>query len=198
MSNSASGSNRILIISIIILFSVLSGSVFYIFNTRPNIAFVRTMDLVYNYNGMRDARNEYKAQSDMWQSNIDTLQIQYQSCLANYQNAYKTLNESERKDKELLIKKLENNLRNYTDAIHQKAEEKEKNMTDGVLNQINSYVEEYSKKKGYDLVIGSNNSTLLYGAKSYDITDEVLAALNKEYKLPQQQNESPIKKAGNK
>ena len=183
MNKTTSSGSRVFQISTLALIVILSGTVFYLFHSRPKLAFVRTMDLVYSYNGMRDAHNEFKAQSDAWQANIDTLKLQYQNCLANYQNSYKSLSESERRDKVELIKKLESNLNNYTSVIRQQSAEKEKSMTEGVLNQINSYVEEYSKKKGYDFVFGNNNSSILFGEKAYDITEDVLTALNKEYRV---------------
>jgi outer membrane protein len=58
-------------------------------------------------------------------------------------------------------------------------------MTEGVLNQVNSFIEEYSKNKGYDLVIGTTTSgNLLYAREYMDITDEVLKALNENYHVP--------------
>ncbi len=166
----------------IIAIAALSFSI-YAYATKPKIAYVRTAELIYGYNGTKDAHANFKNQSDTWQSNMDTLRIQYQRCVAEYQAAYNTFSEPQRKEKQELIKKLESNFKNYSDAISQQSQDKEKSMTEAVLNQINSYVEDYAKKKGYDFVIGGANGNLVYGNKAYDITDEVLQALNKEYKI---------------
>ena len=171
------------IFTLFLVVAAIIGFSLYLYRNSHKIAFVRTAELVYGYNGMREAHSAYKAQSSVWQANIDTLRMQYQRCLAEYQTNYKTLSEKERGEKQMLVKKLEENLKNYTSVIREQANEKEKTMTEGVLNQINSYVEEYSKKKGYDFVIGGSNGNLLYGNKAYDITDEVLQAINKEYKI---------------
>lgn len=155
----------------------------YAYITRPKIAYLRTAELIYGYNGTKDAHASFKNQSDAWQSNIDTLRMQYQHCVAEYQETYNTLSELQRKEKQELIRKLETNFKNYSSVISEESKNKEKTMTETVLNQINSYVEEYAKKKGYDFVIGGANGNLVYGNKTYDITDEVLTALNKEYKI---------------
>lgn len=175
--------NKSSLIVTVVLFLITLSCFIYLWHIHPRIAYVRSAALIYDYNGMRDARNTYKQQSDAWQANVDTLRFQYQRCLAEYQGNYKTLSESERSEKQAIIRKLEENLKNYTSVIREQAQEKEKGITEGVLNQINSYVEEYAKKKGYDFIIGGNNGNLLYGNKAYDITDEVLEALNKEYKI---------------
>jgi outer membrane protein len=191
--NMASSMNnkRLFVLILILLFGSFSFS-FYLFHIRPRIAFVRSAELIYEYNGMRDARNEYKSQSDAWQANIDTLRMQYQRCLTEYQSSYKTLTNTEREEKQSLVKKLEDNLKNYTAVIQKQAQEKEKTITDGVLNQINSYVEQYAKKQGYDIVIGGANGSLIYGDKAFDITDEVLQVLNKQYQyMPSKLPASP-------
>lgn len=182
MSNIPSNNRLVFLILILLIFGAISFGIYKSYST-PKFAFVRTEELIYNYNGMRDARETYKAQTDIWQSNIDTLRVQYQGAVAEYQNAYKSLSDKERQDKQALIKKLEENLKNYTTVIREQAQKKEQTMTEGVLNQLNSYVEEYAKKKGYDFVISGSGGNLLYGAKPFDITDEVLSAINKEYKI---------------
>jgi outer membrane protein len=52
-----------------------------------------------------------------------------------------------------------------------------------VLNQVNSYVKEYAKKHNYDIVYGTTmDGNILYGKEQYDITDDVLEYLNKQYR----------------
>jgi len=175
--------NKFYVYSIGILLLLLLASWYYSYHFRVRIAYVRVTELVYGYNGMREAHSKYVAQTEQWQSNVDTLKMQYQRCVSDYQSSYKTLSEAEKVEKQNLIKQLESNLANYSSVVREQAQEKEKALTDAVLNQINSYVEEYAKKKGYNFIIGNTNGNLIYGDKAYDITNEVLAALNKEYKI---------------
>lgn len=190
MSNIPSTNRLVFLILLLLVLGTISFS-FYLSYSLPKIAFVRTDELIYNYNGMRDARETYKTQTDVWQSNIDTLRVQYQGAVAEYQNSYKSLSEKDRTEKQALIKKLEENLKNYTTVIREQAQKKEQTMTESVLNQLNSYVEEFAKKKGYDFVISGTGGNLLYGAKTYDITDEVLHAINQEYRILPSQPASP-------
>jgi outer membrane protein len=171
-----------LFLSIFLLVIVFTTTIYFSAKSYK-IAYVRTAELVYGYNGMREARIEYKSQVDAWQANVDTLRVQYQKCLSDYQNSYKHLSESEKEEKQLLIRKLEDNLKNYSTVIKQQAQEKEGEMTEAVLNQINSYVASYAQENGYDYIIGSSNGTLLYAKDAHDITEEVLKAINGEYKI---------------
>lgn len=48
--------------------------------------------------------------------------------------------------------------------------------------RIHGYVNEFSKEKKYELVIGSDkNGTVLYADEKIDVTDELLTYINKKY-----------------
>lgn len=52
-----------------------------------------------------------------------------------------------------------------------------------LIDMIERYVDELSKEKGYSYVYSYQfGGNLIYGAKSYDITKEVVAGLNAKYK----------------
>ena len=56
-------------------------------------------------------------------------------------------------------------------------------MMEGVLNQVNSFVQDYGRKKGYDVIFGTTLSgNILYGKEVIDITNEVVEGLNQTYK----------------
>lgn len=160
------------------------GLGFYFFSSRPKIAYVKTLELVYSYNGMRQAHTEYKTQLDEWQKNVDTLQSQYRLKVTQYRSDSSKLSPQQRTEALTEIRRLETNLDGYTNAVQKEAAGQEKKLTQEVLNQVNSFVQDYAKKKGYDIVLGAEgNGNVLYGTKAYDITADVLAALNKGYKI---------------
>lgn len=81
-----------------------------------------------------------------------------------------------------MLRAQENNVVQYNEAVTSKYKEEEDKMLQGVLNQVNSFVEKYGKEKGYDIILGTTLSgSMLYGENTMDITDEVLAELNKNY-----------------
>lgn len=148
----------------------------------PKVAYVRSADLIYGYEGMKEAQKNYEAKSKQWQSNIDTLSYDFEKAVNNYNTEFSKLSEKERKEKEKFLSQQEQNLSLYSKNLKEQAKTEESKMTEGVLNQINSFVEEYAKKQGYDLILGTNVSgNILYGAKYIDITEEVLEEINKNY-----------------
>ncbi|QYS87789.1 OmpH family outer membrane protein [Flavobacterium oreochromis] len=52
-----------------------------------------------------------------------------------------------------------------------------------IWKRIDSYIKEYSKEKGYKMVLGSFNGdrTVLYSDESINITPELITYINKRY-----------------
>jgi outer membrane protein len=174
--------NRTLII-VIILFSISIGFSTWTKYSTPKIAYVRSADLVDKYMGMMEAKNIYKDKMAQWKSNVDTLQNDYQRSVSKYNLEVSGLSKVQRSEREELLKKQEYNIRQYMSALDQKAQEEDDRMTQGVLNQINSYVKEYGEGKGYDVILGLTlHGNVLYGKEAIDITDEVLKGLNDSFK----------------
>ncbi len=49
-----------------------------------------------------------------------------------------------------------------------------------IVEDIDKIIEDYAKKNDFDLVVNSN--AILYGAKTMDITSQILKISNKKYK----------------
>ena len=157
-------------------------SIFNTFNTS-NIVYVRSQELIYGYLGMKEAQQEYEAKTKIWQANIDSLQMDYQRAISQLNEQSESLSDDDIQQAKNYLQSLQLNLKQYTDAINKKAKEEDEKMTQGILNQINSFVEEYGKQHRYDIILGTTVSgNLLYGSETLDITDELLVELNNTYK----------------
>lgn len=155
------------------------------------IAYVQSDRLVNEYMGMKESRNLFQGKADIWQANIDTLQSDFTRALETYQNEFDGLTQKERKEREESLYRQEKKLVEYKQVMEQQAKEEDLEMTQGVLNQINSFVETYGDENGYDIILGTTYSgNLLYGRGMLDITDELLKALNKSY------NHQPLSMSG--
>jgi len=159
------------------------GVYFIVLLTSPRLGYVRSSDLVNKYAGMQEASVLYKKKMAQWQSNIDTLESDYQRSVSKYNLEFSKSNAAVRKEQEILLDKQRQNIQQYVKTLDDKAREEDQKMTDGVINQINSFIEEYGKSHQYDFIFGTTQQgNILYGNKGKDITEEVLEALNRTYK----------------
>jgi outer membrane protein len=54
---------------------------------------------------------------------------------------------------------------------------------DSIISKVKSEVKAYGKSNGYDFIYGQNDAgSIMYGKEEYDVTDDVIAVLNKSSK----------------
>ena len=157
---------------------LLSYQLFY-----KRVAYVRSQELIFEYAGTQEAMLKFEEKKRQWQANVDTLQWSLQRDVDLYKQEYPDLTVDEHLKREEELHQQEKQLQNYAQTVQAKIQQADTEMMQGVINQINSFIEVYSKKNGYQLVIASNGEgNLLYGEDYLDITDDLLKALNQNYK----------------
>jgi len=164
----------------------ISVSLSYLVNHQfgsKKVAYVRSQELIYQYEGTKEAVVKFNNQKTQWQANVDTLRVNFQKAIEDYNNRYQKLNKQERTNYENQLAAQEQQLQTYSKAISEKITAQDDESMQAVLNQINAFVEDYSVKNGYDIVMGTTLSgSVLYGEKTLDITDDILQELNKNYR----------------
>lgn len=66
--------------------------------------------------------------------------------------------------------------------LDQNYEQSNQMINEQVWKRLNPLIDEYAKEHGYKLIIGANGmGSVLYNDSYYDITDQVLKSINKQY-----------------
>ncbi|MFZ6052358.1 OmpH/Skp family outer membrane protein [Halocola ammonii] len=170
-----------LIILLIATLGLGIGIVNY-FQSGPKIGFVKSQELIYGYQGMKAAQQEFETKTQAWSANSDTLMSLYQQSLKRYQDSARFYSDRERQFQEGQLRKRQENVQKYQEMTASKMKEEEEKMLEGVFNQVNSFVEQYAERNNYDIILGTTLSgSLLYGEDHIDVTDEVLKELNQYY-----------------
>jgi len=130
-----------------------------------------------------EAQNNLESGTSFMRNTIDSLQYQVEFKLTKYYQDSGSISTNEKVERQRELYFLQQNLARVQEQLQQKATQKDAKLTEGVLNQINAFVEQYGKKHGFKIILGTNNSgTLLYADEATDITDDLLEALNKDYR----------------
>lgn len=165
-----------------LIVAVVAAYIFSNYN-KVEVAYVRSHDLIYSYEGTKEAMVKFEGQKSQWQGNVDTLKLDFQRAISAYNKEYGQLSGEERKTREEMLGNQRQQLEVYAQAIDNKIKEEDSKLMESVLNQVNSFVEGYAKENGYDIILGTTTSgSILYGEERLDVTDEVLEALNGKYR----------------
>ena len=149
---------------------------------NQKVVYVRSLELVEKFEGHKEAKADFELRKKGWQANLDSLQVDFKRAENKYQLEMADLSEGEKKAKENVLGRQQQNLRQYAEVLDQKAAEEDQKLVNGILKQIDDFVTIYCEEKGYDIVIGTTNTgNLMYGKKELDITDELIEAINKDY-----------------
>ena len=81
----------------------------------------------------------------------------------------------------LLIK--QENLRRLQEDMINKTGREQNELNKNLFDQLTAFLKEYNKEKGFDMVLSTQlGGNVLFAVDGYDITQEVVSQLNKEYK----------------
>ena len=84
--------------------------------------------------------------------------------------------------KQELLNNKQQQISSYQQVIQKQIQEEDKKATQTVINDINDYVKEYGKKKGYKIIFGASGSgNIMYADERTDLTEKILEGLNNEF-----------------
>ncbi|MFV8354978.1 OmpH family outer membrane protein [Flavobacterium sp. XS1P32] len=165
--------------SFAVLLSIVS---FYFMKTSSNLVYVDVNKLIEGYSRTKIAKAEFDKKATLMKSNVDSLIGNWQKELKAYEKERSTLSSKELQLKQELLGNKQQQINGYQEAIQKKIQEEDKKVTQTVINDINDYIKDYGKKKGYKIIFGaSGGGNIMYADESSDLTQEVLNGLNAEY-----------------
>jgi outer membrane protein len=149
-----------LLLSVVFLLLISCGEKQKIFYVNPN-------KLLQGYHSAVIQQGLFQAKTRGWQQRVDSLNTELQA-LSKASSATRVAKEQQ--------------LLRYRDAIQQQAQQENQRLTKAVLDEINAYLKQYGKDKGYTFILGATESgNIVYAAEGTDITEDVLKGLNVQY-----------------
>lgn len=165
-----------------VLAIVLSLLAVYFVKSSSQLVFVDVNKLIAGYDRTKVAKAEFDRKTNLMKANVDSLIVNWQAELKNYEKERTTLSSKELKLKQELLGNKQQQVNGYQEAIQKKIQEEDKKITQTVINDINDYIREYGKEHNYKIIFGaSGGGNIMYADESTDLTEEILKGLNAEY-----------------
>mgnify|MGYP001799454214 CR=1 FL=1 len=152
--------------------------------STPEIAYVRTAEIVAQYKGMQEAQMEFDRKVATLQQQSDTLYSLALNLSNRLKQNSKRLTASEVKTLEMELARRNQEWQQFRQSMQAQMEAEEMKLLGGAIMQINSFVANYGKDKGFEIILGTTeDGNLMYANEGIDITQEVILALNKTHQL---------------
>ncbi len=168
----------------LVLVMVVSGFMLYQYVDGRNkkMGVVQFQDLVYEYQGMKDATKKYTEKMDKWSGQADTLESNLKKMIEEIK--IDSINHDRKKiqkDYQLFVLKRQSFFE-YKKKLDQLAADEDKKMTVGVINQINEHIKAFAIKNGFDIIISNTQEQNVgYVNEAIDVTNKVLEFANESY-----------------
>lgn len=150
---------------------------------QVKIAYVDVEEILKEYDGAKKAEEDMKAKSQEISQQLDQMALPLQQKIQEYQKNKDNLSASARQKKESELMQEQQMFQQQQQMAQQQVQAEGQRMFEEMNSDIESFLEEYGKSKGYTYILGSSMQTksVLYGEASLNITDAVIDALNENY-----------------
>lgn len=161
---------------------IISSLAIYFAKSSSELVYVDVNKLIEGYSRTKVAKAEFEKKATKMKGNIDSLVTNWQKELQVYEKERASLSPKELQLKQELLSNKQQQINGYQEAIQKQIQEEDKKTTQTVINDINDYIKEFGKRKGYKIIFGaSGGGNIMYADESSDLTEEVLKGLNAEY-----------------
>lgn len=165
------------------------------------IAFVEVDTLMSQYQFCRDYNLVLNKKAENIQNTLAekqrALQQHYAAVQKKYEsNGFTTRDELERAQNSLQTE--QQNLAELEQRLANELAQENAKLTEEMRDSIQMFLKMYNKNKKYDFILTKQGDNLLLANPKYDITEEVVAGLNKRYKAKPDVKKTTDKKASKK
>ena len=148
------------------------------------IAYVEYDSIMSQYNCAKDFNDVLEKNRQNIQATLAQKQQQLQAAAANFQQKIQQ-NAYTREQAEAIqagLQKQSNDLQGLQQRLQNELITEQSKYAKVLHDSIANYLARYNKDKKYSIIFSKSGDNLLYADKAYDITNEVIAGLNKAYK----------------
>ena len=153
-------------------------------------AFVDTSVLMKEYTESKDLEAKYKAKSEEKGRELEAEINRFKQDAANFQNQAQANGQAWAQQKGAELQKREQQLGQAQQSLSQQLQQESSVEMDSLVKGVKTFIKSYGKEKGYAYIYGTGDAaSILYAEDKYDITKEIVKALNDKYKAPVKKEE---------
>ncbi|OAB28677.1 periplasmic chaperone for outer membrane proteins Skp [Flavobacterium fryxellicola] len=148
-------------------------------------AYVDTSELMKEYTEAKDLESKYKSKSEEKGKQLEAEINRFKQEAANFQAQAQANGQAWAQQKGAELQKREQQLGYAQQALSQELQAESGKEMDSLVSGVKKFIKAYGKEKGYAYIYGTGDAaSILYAEDKFDITKEIIKALNDKYKAP--------------
>jgi outer membrane protein len=147
-----------------------------------NIAYINSDSVLKHYDYLKVNRDQLEAKTKKMDSDYRNRAVGLQNEITAYQRNVSSMTLGQARAAEEDLGKKQQNLQLYQQSLQQQLMQEEAKLNKELYDRITKFLKGYGQEKGLQVVLKYDpTSDVLYGGESLDITQDVIAGLNKMY-----------------
>ena len=153
--------------------------------TGVKIAYVEVDSLMTQYEYCKDFTLVLQKKSNNARNTLNQKGQQLQSAMNNFQqklnnNGFTSREQAE--SQQAAIQRQQNDLQQLQIRLENELANETATYNEGLRDSLQHFLDVYNKDKKFDIILTKQGDNILYAAKRFDITADVINGLNKRYK----------------
>lgn len=149
------------------------------------IAYVLIDTLTNQYEYYKEVADNFQKKQDNAEATINEKGKNFSAQVQEFQRKVQSnaITQQQYESEQARLAKLQQDIENLQARLSNSLQEEYQKELSALTDTIQNFMRSYAQEKGYDFILckSSGIDNVLYGAPQYDVTDEVVAALNKRY-----------------
>ena len=138
---------------------------------------INSQDVVVNMTEFNEAQTQIEALAKDLQAQAETIQVEMNNKLQEYQKGAETMTDAVRQLKEKELNDLNTRLQEFNQVAQQELQKKEQELMEPIIKKANEAISEVAKAGGYTVIMESGSMVYFDEANVKDISPEVKAKL---------------------
>ncbi len=195
MKNASLAFNAVLAIAVAVLFYLhFAGKSPAVASTTDStgtvggkpIVYVNSDSLLTQYDFYKDARKAFEQKRAQLDLDLSTRGTMLQRKIQQFQQQGPGMIAAEAQATQIRLQKEGSEFEQYRQKVANDLGAEETKKNEELYNNISTYVQKYNRENGYHFVLGySKGGGILFANPDLDVTQKIIAGLNKEYKESQ-------------
>ncbi|GAO41085.1 OmpH family outer membrane protein [Flavihumibacter petaseus] len=146
------------------------------------IAYFDIDSLQNKYEYFKDALSELKKNEESMNKDLSAMERNYQAKIGEWQKKGATMSQSEADAVQREYAQMQQNYQQHRMKLEQDLENKKLDYKKKIKTKIEAYLKEFNKDNTYSFIISYEPELMFYKDTAYNITNQLIDGLNKEYK----------------
>ena len=138
---------------------------------------ISSQEVVVNMTEYKEAQTQLEALAKDLQAQMETIQVEMNTKIQEYQKGAETMTDAVRQLKEKELNDLNTRLQEFNQVAQQELQKKEQELMEPIIKKANEAITEVSKAGGYTVIFETGQMIYFDEAQVKDITPEVKAKL---------------------